>query len=139
MQGSVSYRLMPKVKAPAPAGEAGKYLTFRLGGEVFAIDVLRVREVMGIQEITALPESPAYVKGVIHLRGKAIPVVDLRLKFGLPEREFTRRTCIIVVEIKNRTAGQFLIGLIVDRVSEVLTLPAKAKNKIKILSELDTL
>src|SRR5580704_10914253 len=77
---------------------AGKYLAFRLGKEDFAIQVLKVREIVGIQDITSVPQMPSYVKGVINLRGKVIPVVDLRLKFGLPEREYTQRTCIIVVQ-----------------------------------------
>src|SRR5690349_15162640 len=96
----------------------GKYLTFQLGNEEFAIQVLRVREIMGIQEITAVPQTPDYVKGVINLRGKVIPVVDLRLKFCLPEIEYTQRTCIIVAQIDGRTAGKLLIGIIVDGVSE---------------------
>ena len=115
--------------------ESAKYLTFRLGGDTFALEVRRVHEIMGIQQITAIPKAPVYVKGVIVLRGKAIPVVDLRLKFGLPEREFTRRTCIIVV----RAPGQLLIGLIVDGVSELLTLPDKTRNKVKIMSDIDGL
>src|SRR5579859_5663957 len=78
---------------------AGKYLAFRLGKEDFAIQVLKVREIVGIQDITSVPQMPAYVKGVINLRGKVIPVVDLRLKFGLPEKEYTQRTCIIVVQV----------------------------------------
>ena len=112
---------------PAPAAQtdprSGKYLTFHLGNEEFAIQVLRVREIMGIQEITAVPQTPSYVKGVINLRGKVIPVVDLRLKFGLPELEYTPRTCIIVVQIES-DAGKLMIGVIVDAVSEVLTLQA---------------
>lgn len=107
---------------------AGKYLTFCLGNEEFAIEVLRVREIMGVQDITAVPQTPGYVKGVINLRGKVIPVVDLRLKFGLPEIEYTARTCIIVVQIemaRNADAGGHLhIGVVVDAVSEVLTLQA---------------
>jgi len=79
---------------------AGKYLTFQLGNEEFAIQVLCVREIMGVQEITAVPQTPNYVKGVINLRGKVIPVVDLRLKFGLAEIEYTQRTCIIVAQIQ---------------------------------------
>lgn len=102
---------------------AGKYLTFGLGNEEFAIQVLRVREIMGIQEITAVPQTPGYVKGVLNLRGKVIPVVDLRLKFGLPEIEYTQRTCIIVAQIDS-PAGKLQIGIIVDGVSEVLTLQA---------------
>ena len=70
--------------APKVEQRAGKYLTFQLGNEEFAIQVLCVREIMGVQEITAVPQTPGYVKGVINLRGKVIPVVDLRLKFGLP-------------------------------------------------------
>ncbi len=100
---------------------AGKYLTFGLGHEEFAIQVLRVREIMGVQEITAVPQMPGHVKGVINLRGKVIPVLDLRLKFGLPEIEYTQRTCIIVAQIQS-DAGSLLIGVIVDAVSEVLTL-----------------
>ena len=102
---------------------SGKYLTFELGNEEFAIQVLRVREIMGIQEITAVPHTPGYVKGVINLRGRVIPVVDLRLKFGLPEVEYTQRTCIIVAQIEN-PGTRLLIGIIVDGVSEVLTLQA---------------
>ncbi len=102
---------------------AGKYLTFHLGNEEFAIQVLRVREIMGVQEITAVPQTAGYVKGVINLRGKVIPVVDLRLKFGLPEMEYTQRTCIIVVQIQGE-AEKVLIGVIVDAVSDVLTLQA---------------
>jgi len=109
--------------APKTDQRAGKYLTFQLGNEEFAIQVLRVREIMGIQEITAVPQTPDYVKGVINLRGKVIPVVDLRLKFGLPELEYTPRTCIIVVQIES-DAGKLMIGVIVDAVSEVLTLQA---------------
>jgi purine-binding chemotaxis protein CheW len=102
---------------------AGKYLTFQLGKEEFAIPVLCVREIMGVQEITAVPQTPRYVKGVINLRGKVIPVVDLRLKFALPELDYTQRTCIIVVQIQGEE-DQVMIGVIVDAVSEVLTLQA---------------
>jgi purine-binding chemotaxis protein CheW len=138
----------------------GKYLTFLLGREEFAIQVLKVREIMGIQDITAVPQTPAYVKGVINLRGKVIPVVDLRLKFCLPEMEYTQRTCIIVVQVQ--AAGVALhTGIIVDAVSEVLNLSAsdiedtpdfgdgngsvgnyllgmaKVKGKVKILLDID--
>ena len=137
---------------------SGKYLTFQLGNEEFAIQVLRVREIMGIQEITAVPHTPGYVKGVINLRGRVIPVVDLRLKFGLPEVEYTQRTCIIVAQIEN-PGTRLLIGIIVDCVSEVLTLQAadiedtpdfgpgvltpyllgmaKIKGRVKILLDID--
>src|SRR5690242_21923101 len=79
---------------------AGKYLVFHLGKEEFGIRVLKVREIMGVQDITAVPQTPGHVKGVINLRGKVVPVVDLRLKFGLPEIEYTQRTCIIVVQVQ---------------------------------------
>ena len=102
---------------------AGKYLAILLGHEEFAIQVLKVREIVGIQDITAVPHTPSYVKGVINLRGKVIPVVDLRLKFCLPEVEYTRRTCIIVVQVKSGDVS-LLTGIIVDEVSEVLNLIA---------------
>ncbi len=112
---------------------AGKYLTFHLGKEEFAIKVMRVREIMGVPEINAVPQTPAYVKGVINLRGKVIPVVDLRMKFGLAEAEYTQRTCIVVVNVDgslvDRSAQQpasvqLQMGVIVDAVAEVLTLQA---------------
>ncbi|MGA8579403.1 MAG: chemotaxis protein CheW, partial [Bryobacteraceae bacterium] len=83
-----------QAKALKNDDRGGKYLVFELGREEFGIRVLKVREIMGIQDITAVPQTPAHVKGVINLRGKVIPVVDLRLKFGLPEQEYTQRTCI---------------------------------------------
>ena len=83
---------------------SGKYLVFELHGEECCIQVLKVREIMGVQDITAVPQTPNYVRGVINLRGKVIPVVDLRLKFGLPEIEYTQRTCIIVVQIQKESS-----------------------------------
>lgn len=100
---------------------AGKYLVFQLGREEFGIRVMKVREIMGIQDITAVPQTPGYVKGVINLRGKVIPVVDLRLKFGLPEIEYTARTCIIVVQVE-ADSQNMLMGIVVDGVAEVLNL-----------------
>jgi purine-binding chemotaxis protein CheW len=101
----------------------GKYLTFRLAREEFAIQVLRVREIMGMQDITAVPQTPAYMKGVINLRGKIVPVIDLRLKFGFPEVEATSTTCIIVVQLKSGREI-LLMGLLVDAVSEVSNFAA---------------
>ncbi len=101
----------------------GKYLVFQLGREEFGIRVLKVREIMGVQDITAVPRTPAHVKGVINLRGKVIPVVDLRLKFGLPEQEYTQRTCIIVVQVRSESGAMFM-GIVVDGVAEVLNLAA---------------
>src|SRR3569833_3927759 len=87
----------PDSRAAGADRRTGKYLTFLLGREEFAIQVLKVREIMGIQDITAVPQTPPYVKGVINLRGKVNPVVDLRLKISLHEIEYTQRHCIIVV------------------------------------------
>jgi purine-binding chemotaxis protein CheW len=102
---------------------AGKYLAFHVGPEQFAIGVLSVREIMGMQEITAVPHTPVCVKGIINLRGKVVPVVDLRLKFGMPETEHTARTCIIVVNVPGE-GGSVLAGVIVDAVSEVANIAA---------------
>jgi purine-binding chemotaxis protein CheW len=88
----------------------GKYLTFSLAGEEYGIGILKVKEIIGMMPITTVPRTPAFVKGVINLRGKVIPVVDLRLKFGMQEIGYTERTCIIVVEIRSQT-GSVLIGI----------------------------
>jgi purine-binding chemotaxis protein CheW len=98
---------------------AGKYLTFQLAREEYGIGVLHVREIMALQPITAVPQTPADVKGVINLRGRVIPVTDLRVKFGLPETQHTPRTSIVVVQLAN-DAGQ--VGVIVDEVCEVVNL-----------------
>jgi purine-binding chemotaxis protein CheW len=103
----------------------GKYLVFELDREEFGIRVPQVREIMGVRDIASLPQTPAHVKGVINPRGKVIGVVDLRLKFGLPERECTERTCIIVVQM-NRRNRPISMGIVVDGVVEVLTLAATA-------------
>src|SRR5258708_27758763 len=87
-----------------PDERAGKYLTFMIGKEEFGGAALKVREIMGSQDITAVPQTPPYLKGVINLRGKVIPVIDLRLKFGLPSIDYTQRTCIIVVQVKSGSA-----------------------------------
>jgi purine-binding chemotaxis protein CheW len=103
------------------ADREGKYLTFSLAGEEYGIGILKIREIIGMLPITSVPETPPYVKGVINLRGKVIPVVDLRLRFGMPEIDYTERTCIIVVEMKG-PAGVVSIGTVVDAVSEVLNI-----------------
>jgi purine-binding chemotaxis protein CheW len=137
---------------------AGKYLTFQLAQEEFGIRVLKVREIMGLLEITAVPQTPGHVKGVINLRGKVVPVIDLRLKFGLPAAEYTQRTCIIVTQVQGESSS-VMMGIIVDGVSEVLNLAgteiedtpdfgdsagsqyllgmAKVKGKVKILLDID--
>ncbi len=96
--------------------EESKYLTFKLADEEYGVEILKVREINGVMDITAVPRMPVYMKGVINLRGKVIPVVDLRLKFGLDEIEQTEETCIIVVDVGKE------IGIIVDTVSEVLDI-----------------
>jgi purine-binding chemotaxis protein CheW len=106
-----------------PEELVGKYLSFALGNEEYSIPVLKVREIIKIMDITAVPQVPAYVKGVINLRGKVIPVVDLRLKFGFAAQPYSERTCIIVVEVVLAT-GPRMMGIIVDHVSEVLNVAA---------------
>ncbi|MBN1127042.1 MAG: purine-binding chemotaxis protein CheW [Sedimentisphaerales bacterium] len=104
-----------------PLERDGKYLTFALGHEEFGLEILKVREIIGYIEVTSVPQTPGYVKGVINLRGQVIPVVDLRLKFRMPEAEITDETCIIVVEIAQDDKA-FNTGIVVDRVSEVLDI-----------------
>jgi purine-binding chemotaxis protein CheW len=147
--------------APASSSAAqrsGKYLIFSLADEEFGIHVLKIKEIMGMQDITGVPNTAPYVKGVINLRGQVIPVVDLRMKFNLPPCEYTHRTCIVVVTTRT-SAGEKLVGAIADGVAEVLTLVdediedtpdfgsgttapyllgmAKVKEKVKILLEID--
>ncbi len=99
----------------------GKYLTFTLAEEEYGIGILKIKEIIGMMPITSVPQTPEFVKGVINLRGKVIPVIDLRLRFGMGEIDYTERTCIIVVEIDGQ-AGTVLIGIVVDSVSEVLNV-----------------
>ena len=99
-----------------------KFLTFRLGEEEYGVEILRVREIIGLIDVTPLPRTPDYVKGVINLRGKIIPVIDLRTKFGLPAVDYTEATCVIGVEVTTSDDEQFQMGVIVDTVSEVLDI-----------------
>jgi len=109
-------------KLRAGAGEKeGKYLGFELAGENYGLEILKVREIIGMMDITPLPQLPSHVKGVINLRGKVIPVVDLRLKFGLEASAYHERTCIIVVETRGSN-GPVLMGIVVDTVSEVMSV-----------------
>lgn len=136
----------------------GKYLTFALGKEEYGIGILKVREIIGLMDITAVPHTPHYIKGVINLRGRVIPVLDLRIKFDMPEKEYDERTCIIVVEVQG-ASGAVQVGMLVDSVSEVLNINgeeiepppafggstdtgnimgmAKIKGKVKILLDID--
>ncbi|MBI4889290.1 MAG: purine-binding chemotaxis protein CheW [Acidobacteria bacterium] len=160
VQAHSSLRLNDAAQAQIAGRRQGKYLVFHLGKEEFGVHVLKVREIMGIQEITAVPQTPAFVKGVINLRGKVIPVVDLRNKFSLPETEYTARTCIIVLQVSHEPgAPSIQMGAVVDGVSEVLTIQeteiedtpefgddvripyilgmAKVKGRVKILLDID--
>ncbi|HKJ99125.1 MAG TPA: chemotaxis protein CheW [Desulfotignum sp.] len=101
--------------------KTGKYLTFTLADEEYGIGILKVKEIIGMMPITSVPRTPDFVKGVINLRGKVIPVIDLRLKFGMASIDYTDRTCIIVVEI-DADDMTIQIGIVVDAVSEVLNI-----------------
>lgn len=107
----------------AISAKEGKYLTFNLAGEEYGIGILKVKEIIGMMPITVVPQTPAYIKGVINLRGKVIPVIDLRLKFTITSAEYTERTCIIVVEIA-ASGRTIMMGIVVDSVSEVLNIKA---------------
>ena len=142
----------------AAQGKAGKYLTFVLGANAYGIPILKVREIIRLCGITPIPRMPDYVRGVINLRGKVIPVIDLRLKFNFEAKEATDRTAIIVVELE-LPGGRTLVGVLVDAVSEVLNVSgdevegtptfgdqvdttfmrgvAKVKGTVKILLDLD--
>jgi purine-binding chemotaxis protein CheW len=150
----------PTAECPAAAQKlAGKYLTFTLGHESYGIDVLKVREIIRQTNITAVPQMPAHVRGVINLRGKIIPVIDLRLKFGFAEAASTDQTCIIVVQVKLPDGKASQMGLVVDGVEEVANIAgadieetpdfggqictdyilgmAKVKNAVKALLDID--
>ena len=105
----------------AMADKEGKYLTFTLAEEEYGIGILKIKEIIGMMPITTVPRTPEFVKGVINLRGKVIPVMDLRLRFGMEEIDYTERTCIVVVEIEG-ASGTVMIGVVVDSVSEVLNI-----------------
>ena len=102
----------------------GKYLTFFLGNEDYGIPILQVKEIIGMMDITQVPKTHEFIKGIINLRGKIIPIMDLRLKFSMEVKEYTERTCIIVVEVLiNKLVRQ--MGIVVDTVSEVLNIEDK--------------
>jgi purine-binding chemotaxis protein CheW len=102
----------------------GKYLTFTLANEDFGIGILKIKEIIGMMPITKVPRCPEFVKGVVNLRGRVIPVLDLRMRFGMQSAEYTERTCIVVVEVDSGSAT-LMVGLIVDSVSEVLNIKAE--------------
>jgi purine-binding chemotaxis protein CheW len=107
----------------ARAGLGGKYMTFRLAGEEYGLEILKVRELIGFMEITRIPRAPAHVRGVINLRGKVIPVVDLRLKFAMDAIDPTSQTVIIVVQLAQQSGG-LTMGILVDEVLEVRAIGA---------------
>ena len=155
---TVAVEIAPIDKTVPNSSRTGKYLTFRLDHEEFGIEVKKVREIVGLQHITPVPHAPRYLRGVINLRGKVIPVIDLRRKFDMADVTYGERTCIIVVWAQT-AAGPVLGGLIVDSVSEVLHLDesdvedtpdlgprgplncfiglSKAKEHVKILLDVD--
>ena len=104
------------------SGGPHKFLTFALAGEEYGISIMKIKEIIGMMQVTVLPQTPDYVKGVINLRGKVIPIIDLRCKFNLEQVEPSERTCIIVIESENDDQTQTLVGLIIDAVSEVINL-----------------
>jgi purine-binding chemotaxis protein CheW len=144
--------------AAAGHTSGGKFLTFALGNEEYGVPVLKVREIIKVMDITQVPQVPPHVLGVINLRGKVIPVIDLRRKFGFAATEYTERTCIIVVDVDLSTV-RVMMGIVVDSVSEVLNVSdaemeetpdfggrtttdyilglAKVKGAVKILLDLD--
>lgn len=95
-----------------------KYLTFHLGSEIYGIAVYYVIEIVGLQKITETPDTPNFVKGLMNLRGQVIPVIDVRIRFGMPQREYDDHTCVIVVRLENTT-----VGLVVDTIDEVADIP----------------
>lgn len=101
--------------------KAGKYLTFKLGDEVFGLEILKVQEIIGMMKVTAVPRTPLFIRGVLNLRGKIIPVIDLRLKFSMQKHEDTAKTCIIVVQVVIHSKS-LTMGILVDEVSEVLNI-----------------
>jgi purine-binding chemotaxis protein CheW len=106
----------------ASAGEANQYLTFTLGGEMFAVGILNVKEIIEYGSLTEIPMMPAFIRGVINLRGAVVPVIDLAARFGGKATEVARRTCIVIVEVQQEE-GRHDIGIMVDAVSEVLEIP----------------
>ncbi len=115
----MEYALEKGANGPIDAAMTGRYLTFTVSGETYGIEIRCVAQIVGIQTITEMPEMPFYMKGVVNLRGKIIPVIDMRLRFGKPAKEYDDRTCIIIIDIDG-TGRSF--GLITDSVSEVSSI-----------------
>ncbi len=109
------------IESRGSRAKSGLYLTFALGQEEFGLEILKVKEIIGYQDITSVPQTPSEVKGVINLRGQVIPIIDLRSRFSMEEKEVTEQTCIIVVEV-DLDGSSVQVGIIVDNVSEVLDI-----------------
>ncbi|MDR1578467.1 MAG: chemotaxis protein CheW [Deltaproteobacteria bacterium] len=124
MSNASSARSQPEPSKGRAAGQEGKFLTFSLASEEYGIGILKVREIIGMMPIRTVPQTPGFVKGVINLRGKVIPVVDLRLKFSMSEVDYTERTSIIVVDVATESDKFIHIGIVVDSVSEVVNIKA---------------
>ena len=118
----MSNAILDNLNASSSSFSTGKFLTFTLADEFYGVEVLKIREIIRMQKITPVPQMPSHVKGVINLRGKVIPVIDLRVKFNLPTMEATERTCIIVVDVDSGQGINSLLGLVVDAVEEVLNI-----------------
>ena len=149
----------PVTSAALGKALAGRYLTFGLGPESYGIPVLHIREIIRMPEVTAVPQMPPYVRGVLNLRGKIIPVIDLRRRFQLAHDSIDERTCVVVVQVTTATGGALQMGLVVDCVEEVVTVHpeeieppprfgstlaadyllgmAKIKGKVKTLLDID--
>jgi purine-binding chemotaxis protein CheW len=125
---SQSATAMPSATDGQALSLAGKYLTFRLAGEIYGLPILKVQEIIRIMKITRVPKAPDFVLGVVNLRGKVIPIINMRRKFGLNVVEDTERTCIIVVQV-NLKGQTITLGAVVDEVSEVMNLSAEQISK----------
>lgn len=112
----------PEASSTGLLAKPGKHLTFLLGRESYGLPVLKVREIIRLVEITPVPQMPPCIKGVVNLRGKLVPVMDLRIRFDLAARKFTETTCIVVAQVKSSSNGASHMGFIVDGVEEVLNL-----------------
>jgi purine-binding chemotaxis protein CheW len=130
MKGSV--RAMDQA-AEGMLEKEGKYLTFTLAGEEYGIGVRKIREIIGMMPVRSVPQAPAFIKGVINLRGKVIPVIDLRLRFDMEETIQTDRTCIVVVEIEGAGGVVITTGVVVDSVSEVLNIKAESIEDLAVV------
>ncbi len=115
--------VLTEKSTPETLARESKYLTFSLDDEEYGIGILKIKEIIGMMPITTVPQTPDFVKGVINLRGKVIPVIDLRLRFEMDCIGYTERTCIIVVEIMGQN-GTIQLGIVVDAVSEVINVLA---------------